>query len=446
MNINIIKKLYEKLPSFIKMFFLKIFRYSLIKNPIFIKTWKELEEYDRMSIKEQKNYQLLKLKNILIYSYENVEYYRELFDKYYFDPYNIKELTDIEVLPLLEKDDAVKLGNKLLSNDKKLKYYKIYTGGSSGRFLTVFLEKDSIYKEYAFIYYFFSKFGYDIKKTKTVALRAHNHDVDYYLSPMKNEIDISPFLLFKDNSINDIVKKIKDFGATWLVGYPSAIYTFAKIVVKEKIDINFEHIIYYSENYYDDENKFVEKVFGCKADTYYGLSERTCFGEIINNNCEFNKMYGYTELISTEIPDEYRIICTGFFNKKMPLIRYATDDIIKKCNKKNIIIGHRNKEVCLISKNGNPITKLDVNSRVKKLDNVKYYQYVQKEIGKVELHIVPIIHLSKKDIKKIHTYLKKRFEGMLDIEIKIVDSIKLTSKGKYVWAINKINEESVTQK
>lgn len=185
---NSLKVIYEKIPKTVKYAFSPVFIRLMVKNKEFIKTWKELDEFEKLSEKEQEKEQFKKLKNILIYSYEHVPYYRALFDSLSFNPKKMDNLSDIKELPLLEKSDAVALEDKLYSDDVKLGYYKTFTGGSSGQALTVMLDKDSVYRERACVTHFLSKFGYDPLKTKTVAFWGHNKDEDYYYSPLKNEI------------------------------------------------------------------------------------------------------------------------------------------------------------------------------------------------------------------------------------------------------------------
>ena len=55
---------------------------------------------------------------------------------------------------------------------------------------------------------------------------------------------------------------------------------------------------------------------------------------------------------------------------------------------------------------------------------VQAYQYVQNEIGKVELHIVEEQELTKKELENIKKYIDQRCEGLLDVEIKIVQEVK----------------------
>lgn len=339
---NSLKVIYEKIPKTVKYAFSPVFIRLMVKNKEFIKTWKELDEFEKLSEKEQEKEQFKKLKNILIYSYEHVPYYRALFDSLSFNPKKMDNLSDIKELPLLEKSDAVALEDKLYSDDVKLGYYKTFTGGSSGQALTVMLDKDSVYRERACVTHFLSKFGYDPLKTKTVAFWGHNKDEDYYYSPLKNEIVISPFRLFKDNQLDSICDDIEKFGAAFVMGYPSAIYLFAQMLEKSGRKLNIEHVVYYAENCSPEEKQYIEKVMRCPVDSYYGHTERACFAEIFDSGCVFNDYYGYTELIPTGTENEYRIVCTGFLSKKMPLIRYATDDVVYKDNDGAMhLVGHK---------------------------------------------------------------------------------------------------------
>ena len=436
---NSLKNLYEKTPKGIKYAFSPIFIRSMVKNKVFKKTWKELDEFEKLTPKGKKDYQIKKLMELLQYSYENVPYYKKLFDENGFDPATLKSLDDIKKLPVLDKNTAINAGDDLYSKDTALKFYKTVTGGSSGRALTVLLDKDSIYEERAIITHYLSQFGYDPLHTKTVAFWGHNKDQNYYYSPLKNEIVISPFRLFKNDQLDSICKDIEKFGATFIMGYPSAIYLFAQMLEKSGKKIKADHVVYYAENCSDEEKTYIESVLGCPVDSYYGHTERACFAEIHESGCVFNDYYGLTELIPTEVENEYKIVCTGFLSKKMPLIRYATDDVVQIQSDGSMkLVGHKRSEVHLISKNGQKVFKGAMTLHIEELNKIKRYQYYQEEIGKAELRIVLDSPITDQEIKNVEDYIKRRCEGLLDISIVFVDDLILTTRGKYNWAVNKI--------
>lgn len=436
---NTAKKIYEKIPKSVKYAFAPAFIRLMINNKHFQRTWCDLDNFEKKSEKEKKKYQLESLKKTLVYSYINVPYYKDLFSKLNFNPNDITSLDDIKRLPLLEKETAVAQGDRLYSTENNLAYYKTVTGGSSGQALTVLLDKNSIYKERAVVTHYLSQFGYDPLRTKTVAFFGHNKDKDFYYSPLKNEIVISPFRLFKNNQFDSICDVIEKFGATYLMGYPSAIFLFAQMLERSGRRMVFEHVVYYAENCSKEEKDYIERVLDCPVDSYYGHTERACFAEIKPDGCTFNDYYGLTELIPTEQTDEFRIVCTGFMSRKMPLIRYATDDVVQRQPNGNLmLIGHKRSEIFLLSKNQQKIFKGALTLHIEELKKIKRFQFVQNEAGKAQLNIIPIESLSQQEIANILNYINRRCEGLLDVEIKFVDKIQLSSRGKYNWAVNNI--------
>lgn len=446
MNVtNSLKGLYEKIPKGVKYAFSPAFIRTMVWNPVFQKTWKELDAFERMSESDRKAWQLNTLRQTLIYAYDHVPYYKRVFDKCGFDPRALVSLADMERLPLLEKDEAIAAGEELYSTDAHLAYYRTVTGGSSGKALTVLLDKESIYKERAVVTHTLSKYGYDPLRSKTVAFFGHNKDQDYYYSPLKNEIVISPFRLFKDGQLEPICQDIEKFGASFMMGYPSAIYLFAQLLEKAGRKVPIEQVVYYAENCSAEEKDYIERVLGCPVRSYYGHTERAVFAEIRDSGCVFNDYYGLTELVPTGEPNEYRIVCTGFLSRKMPLIRYATDDVVQLDeNGAPRLIGHKRSEIHLVSKNGQQIFKGAMTLHVEELKKIRRYQYVQDEPGRVELRIVLDEPLNDEELKSIRAYLDRRCEGLLDVEIKFVQELQLTSRGKYNWAVNNIGKGEPT--
>lgn len=63
------------------------------------------KDIETMPRKELEKLQLEKLKKIAVYCYENVKLYKDKFDNAKFDPYKIKELSDINYMPFTTKAD-----------------------------------------------------------------------------------------------------------------------------------------------------------------------------------------------------------------------------------------------------------------------------------------------------------------------------------------------------
>lgn len=361
MNYEFIKNIYENMPKKIKFAMSPIFQGLILYNATYKKTVAEIRDYSNLSKGEQEDITWKKLQQTVRYAYQHCEYYKELFDSIGFDPSIDFSKEDYKKVPCINKNIAVDQGNRVMS-DEKIPAYEAHTSGSSsGKVFRVVLDKDSIYKERAFVNTYLEKFGYNPKKSRTVAFWGHNKDSDFYYSPMKNEIVISPFRLFKEEEFEFVWEDIVTFKPDMIAGYPSAIQIFAQLANKYKKELKLKIVEFYAENYTDEIKEYVEKTFSCKAVATYGHTERAIFGELYENGYQFNGLYGYTELVPIESDAEhllYQIICTGFNSKKMPLIRYATDDAVYFDENGNMFVqGHTTSEARVIGKNGARIYK-----------------------------------------------------------------------------------------
>ncbi len=440
MNTNALKKIYEKMPKSIKYLLAPVFVRTVTNNSVYKATYAELDKFQSLSEEEQDKRQFLLLKETLIAAYENVPFYKARFDSMKFDPHKMISAEEITQIPLLTKDQAIEAGESIYST-ANISYFESFTGGSSGRALKVLLDQASIYKERAFANHNLARFGYDPLKSRTLAFWGHNKDDDYYYSPIKNEIVVSPFKLFDESRFESVWAGIVKFDPDFVAGYPSAIYQFARLMERKGKNRKFKAVNFYAENYTDEMKEYIERVMQCKAFANYGHTERAVFAEEYDKGYIFDKLYGYTEFLPTDVDGEFQIVCTGFITRKMPLIRYVTDDIVSFDDEGYAHIkGHKFSEVTLISKAGEQIFKGALTMHLDAFKNVKQYQYVQNEPGKAYLDLVCIQPLSGAEKKEMLDYLARRCEGLLDIEIREVETLQLTRRGKYNWAVNNIEK------
>lgn len=444
MSANKLKDIYEVMPKNIKFIFAPIFRALMNKNKEYIKTWEELDRFEKLSLEEQKKVQFSKLKQTLIYAYEYVPYYKKIFDEAGFDVANFNDVEELKKLPMLDKNIAVQEGENLYSTEN-IAYYESHTSGSTGKVFKILLDKDSVYKERAFVTHYQHKFGFDPDKTKTLAFWGHNRDADYYYSPLKNEIVISPFRLFKEEEFESVWADIQKFKPDVVAGYPSALFIFAQLVRKYNKSLSLKFVEFYAENYTDEIKKYIEETFNCVAVARYGHTERAVFAELYSDGYKFNDMYGFTELVPIESDSDkkmYRIVCTGFLSKKMPLIRYATDDVVTfDEDGKMEVHGHTTSEARVIGKNGARIYKGTLSPHIEPFEKVKLYQYVQYEEGKVFLDLVLDKPFTDSDFEMLDSYYKRKCEGVLEVEVRIVPELKLNKRGKYNWLVSYIGKE-----
>ena len=109
-----------------------ILKYLLNIN-IFIKLRKLLSNFPFDEDKVNK-LQLIKLRRLLIYSYENFDFYKEIMDKENINPHELKSIKEIERFPIITKHQYREFTDSIVNKNPNLysKYYIDATCGSTG--------------------------------------------------------------------------------------------------------------------------------------------------------------------------------------------------------------------------------------------------------------------------------------------------------------------------
>lgn len=438
MGIALLKKINERLPDSIKMVAAPLIRSGLIKNSAFIEQYKALKDAELLNEHALKELQFNQLKTVLIHAYEHTSYYHDLFNQADFNPYQFETVEELRKIPLLTKE-LIESNFDALQADDISDFYVGETGGSTGKPLRVLLERSSIYKEKAFIYHFWSHYGYDYKTSRIATFRG----VDFNgriskINPLYNEVILNPFAL-SENNVSVYAQKIERFRAEFIHGYPSAISNFCRLLNKRRIELNKINAVFLiSESCSEDQKAVIERTLACPVVAFYGHTERAVFAEQCGTDMiyKFNPLYGYTEFVERK---EGNIVCTGFLNSKFPLIRYALDDkAINIGNRTYQIEGHHS-SAYLYGRNGEQITQTAINFHDDTFAQVESYQFYQDKKGYAECRVTSDISLYESDLERIKRQLEEKTGTCLIWKVTQVSQLELTSRGKFKMIIQKID-------
>lgn len=459
-----IRKIYQCAPNIIKK--TMEFLWGII--PPFLKYGKDYNYYSKLlkksqwwSKEEHEAYQLKKIKELLIYAYENIPFYREEFINAEFEPYKFTSFKDMDKIPLIDKEIIMKAGEKMVS--KKISFSKMSvgtTGGTTGKQLRFYRMKNSYSaRELPFINSIWGRVGYKRNISRVAQLRnqvLENKKLWKY--DWKNRTLVFDTYHLNEENIEKILKKIVEWKAEYLHTYPSAALILCDYLKKNKINYSssLKAILVTSENLYEGQKETIEKYLHAKCFTFYGHSECSALASWCecSNKYHIESEYGYIELVDEEgriinEPDKIgEIVCTGFDNFAMPFIRYKTGDYSSYAKKQscacgrnyillNDIFGRWTQEM-FIGKKGNKISMTAINMHSDIFKNVENYQFVQDEPGVCILRIVKNSYYSSEDGKSILAELKKKFDDSLDIQLEYVNSIEKTTRGKQRFIIQNI--------
>jgi phenylacetate-CoA ligase len=423
------------------------------------KVFKEKHRFLRESQwwnKEQlEQYQLQQLKNLLDHVYENVPYYKKLFDRLGLKPSDIRSFKDLEKLPFLTKEIVRKnVEDFKARNFDKKKFEYITTGGSTGLPLGIYVERGAAEARHmAYLQTIFDEADCSFFN-KHVYLIGSDTVCKYQIF---GRIMILSSFSMDDENLPFHVNRIKRLKPKFIVGYPSAITNLARFIKKKKIqffsDVNA--IIFSGETLFDWQRDLAEEVFQCKTHAFYNHVEQLVFAGTCNRSRYYHvyPQYGIVELIDKNgkpVTNEGavgEIVATGFNSYIFPLIRYKTGDMAvfttEKCGCGRNYTMFKNIEgrvqEFIVSKTKRVIPLTGVYGLVAKCSqNVKDCQFYQDTEGKIILNIVKDENYSNSDEVTIKDSFQKKFREEIDLMIQYVNDIPRTTGGKSKFLIQKL--------
>ena len=459
---RIIVFLYDRLP---KNVFIFDIMFILLRYKAINQTYNFIKKSQWWNKEKINEYQFKKLHQLIKRSYENVPYYRDLFDKNGIEPEKIKDFDDFKKIPFLTKEIIRKNKDKLKSKDyPDYRFQYMATSGSTGKPLGLYVDK---------IGYSVDSFAFQKLKLEWAGCRIYDKSVDirgvvtipsadkgkfWKYSMLRRAMFLSSFHLSEEN-LPKYIEKIRKFKPKYLLAYPSAITEIARYMEKNHIKpiSSLKVIFCTAETLYDWQRKLLKEVFQCRIFETYGHSENSALASYCEKSDYFHFFpeYGFVELIGkndelvTKECEKGEIVVTGFRNDLFPFIRYKTGDMgiytEKKCScGRNCLllkkIEGKWQQEYIYAKDDRPIpfTTLDIHFKV--FDNVKQFQFYQKEKGILILRILKKNEYSNNDTKIIEKEFAEIFQNDVELKIEFVDEIQKTNTGKHSYLIQELQK------
>ncbi len=389
-----------------------------------------------------KKHQFKKIRKLLIYVSKHVPYYRSLFNDIGFIPKkDFKSLSDLEKIPILEKE-TVRNNRDSFISEKKNFYVKFKTSGSSGAPFEAMVSYGHWIVEQAVIWRQWKSFNYKFRD-KIGILRSFapiKGEPIIKNDKIRNFIYYSPYHLSEQN-MKEYHRDMESRKIKFLRGYPSSIKIFADFCKRNKLSLkNLKGILLASEQLTIEDKSFIGSVFEAPIINHYGLAECIImFGNLYEDNMLYNyEDYGYLEVIKNS-SNKYEAIGTNLNNYAMPLIRFNTGDLVslKKNNfkSKQTIPFRSIKEVHgrssdkILTKNKEiPVTNLY--TKFSKCSDIKKFQIIQHK----NLDLIFIVLCDSKNEQKIKAFLTEELfifeEEKIDYTIEFSSHFKRTGEGK----------------
>ncbi|MFH0709990.1 MAG: hypothetical protein V2A75_07280 [Pseudomonadota bacterium] len=419
-----IKQIYDSLPKEY-LTFLRYIPDKLLFGKSYSE-WKPKISFDKHLIDQN-------LYDTLSYVREHTQYGKEHITGN-LDLKNVRSI--LESLPLITSYDlATNLDYYTSDEYNTFNSYSATTGGTGGSPTTVLFSNELYGIEWAHVHHIWSSVGYDHLKDTKLTLRGkmlHGDKLVEY-NPLYNELVVDVFKVNCDN-FDQLLKAIKLYPIKYIHGYPSLVKEYMTYFEYHNFIPKLNGILLTSEGVSAKEKKQIADFFGCKVLSFYGQSERALIAADFDSNGIYKvyTSYGYPRIVDGEL------VITSFVNRALPLVNYKIGDgaeIIEDehCLYLKNLTSRRGKDFVYLTKEKKiPLTALGLHSTIQ--NEILYYQFHQKEFGKIKLWIAPKMTtlLPYKEIATIFgNQIKERLKDF-DVDIRIVTENKIVKscKGK----------------
>lgn len=401
-------------------------------------------------------YQLEQLRALVEHAYENVPYYRRVFDERRLKPKDIATLDDLQKIPLLTKDDVRNNPEEFIAcniDRNRLRFWT--TGGSSGTPLGLYQDRHTVdLYESAYRWRQWCWAGYRFWNRKATLYRDEmglftrkgiRACWDY--NTRENELVLSARDMSEEN-MHEFVKRIKEFRPKFFLGIPSALEILARFLKRQKInDIGATAVFCEAEVLYPWQRELIETQFNTRIFAEYGMSERVADAVECEQHQGYHVSmeYGILELLDkknepvTEAGVLGKVVGTGFHTYEMPFIRYEMNDLATyakgecSCGRQLTLIEEfkgRLREF-FVSKTGKLVpVQLIWTGRHPVWAKVREMNFLQEREGQVVVRIVKAPPCSETQVAKelqeeIHKVLDER---EFSVRISFVDRLSLTKR------------------
>jgi len=425
-------------------------------------TWDLLHQAERWTPAERAAYQVTRLRHVLGLAGRSVPYYRRLFGERGFDPAHLRDRSDLQVLPLLTRDDVRRLDTDLLPDGHPPAESKYSTtGGTTGKPLGFWITHDASAAEWAFMLHGWRRAGFKpgdwrvVVRGRVVSGRGAGRAVE--VDALNQAIYVSGFDLSAE-TLGRCIGVIRRSRARFLHAFPSSATVVAQHLERTGDTLpSIRALLLGSENIYPGQRAYLERVFGCRVFTWYGHSEKSIFAPECRcgRTYQVSDPYGVAELVDadgqpiTRPGERGLLVGTGFINHATLFVRYLTDDQAEwvegpcpGCGAEGLlltrIVGRWNQEY-LVGRSGALIPMAAINLHTRVYTSLRQFQFRQETPGEAVLLAVRSDAFRADDEAELRRELGARLGGEVAISIEFVPELPLSAAGKFKFVDQRLD-------
>lgn len=424
-----------------------------------VREFKRLEQSQWLSPDAIQQLQAQRLQSFMQRIYQQVPYYRELFDKLGIRATDIQKVEDLTKLPLLTKELIREHFDNLRAADAgPLKRFN--TGGSSGQPLVFLLGNQRVSHDVAAKWRATRWWNVDIGDPEIVAwgspIELSKQDKIKIWRDKLFRSTLIPAFDLTEQKLLGFLNQIQQQRPRMLFGYPSVFHVLAQTAQQHEVDMSnlgIQVVFVTSERLYPYQRELIETVFNAPVANGYGGRD----AGFIAHQCPAGGMHITAEDIIVEILDKTgqplphgqqgEIVVTHLATAEFPFVRYRTGDIGALSNQRcscgrglpllEQLEGRSTDFV--VAADGTMMHGLALIYILRDMSGIDGFKIIQHSLERTEILLVtPTQQLPSQQEQQIAAAFQQRLGSNVQIELTYVSSIAAEASGKYRYVISKV--------
>lgn len=389
--------------------------------------------------------QLERLRKSVAQAMRDVPFYRERLGRLGIDPGAWTRLSDLDQIPLLDKQDVLDAGTDMFSTAKLGRRYSSTSSGTSGTFIRGERDLHSIVREQAFIARQLAWAGVALGQRRVwlrgdkIVPSGQTQGPFWRFNRADNTLMCSSYHL-SEARVKDYVEAMQAFDPVCIQAYPASLMLLASVLDasgKRYAGASLRAIVTSSESISPAQKGLLGKVFGCPVFDWYGNFERVAaIGTCEQQRYHVLNDYSHVQFLPVD-GERCELVGTTWDNAAMPWIRYRMHDLFTlepagrlcACGRHFPLVKtiEGRAQDYLLGPDGQrfmmPVNAFD------DIEGLMEGQFVQTRVDEVEVLCRPAPQVVL-DIAKIEQVLRNYLGPALRIQVRVVDAIARTESGK----------------
>jgi phenylacetate-CoA ligase len=423
-----------------------------------------LMSHTHWSKKKLEEFQNKRTHEIIKYAYAHVPFYRQKFDKLGLKPNDVKNVHDLNKIPVIRKAELQESGFKLISDEFSInKLRPIATSGSTGIPLVTYLNKVEDDFRKAKILRPHVVCGQKVRdRWALIGLPEESRKIGVLQKFLRVW---SPVFISVFDSASNQIASVEKLNPNVLDGYVSSLFLIAKEMQRreasfsrlrfttggaEVLDLHTREVLedVFKVPYYDQYacEELQMMAWQCPVKEGYHIDADSIVMQFLDRHSE-----------EVGEGEQGEIVCTSLFNYAMPLIRYAVNDLGVpsdtpdcKCGRSfplmKIVEGRKDSIVRL--PDGRSLSPLAIGISVcafKYFKKIVQYRFIQKRLDSFQILVekrnseIEDAFLEKELVAHLRRTLRLN-DSQAKFEVEFVKEIPLDKTGKFRKVFSEIKE------